>query len=166
MSIFPPQPPQPWYLKVPFLRIPLKKRIEFRLIHTPFFTVESHRFQKTETELLSYEMPITKILEDNSVKDLREAFDNLRWVAPPPPTLWQKLSYRIMRAEERCDRVYAYGRSWVTSPLYMARRTYKEALYRLGIKKRPAPREYFCCGCFDDPISHMHRPDDIQSETF
>jgi len=41
----------------------------------PFFTVSSEKFEKTEQELLAYEMPITKVIEDNSVKDLQEIKD-------------------------------------------------------------------------------------------
>jgi hypothetical protein len=41
----------------------------------PFFTISSEKFEKTEQELLAYEMPITKIIEDNSVKDLQEIKD-------------------------------------------------------------------------------------------
>lgn len=41
----------------------------------PFFTIASERFEKTEQELLAYEMPITKIIEDNSVKDIQEIED-------------------------------------------------------------------------------------------
>jgi len=41
----------------------------------PFYTVSSEKFEKTEQELLAYEMPITKIIEDNSVKDLQEIKD-------------------------------------------------------------------------------------------
>jgi hypothetical protein len=40
-----------------------------------FFTVSSEKFQKTEQELLAYEMPITKIIEENSVKDIQEIED-------------------------------------------------------------------------------------------
>ena len=40
-----------------------------------FFTISSEIFQKTEQELLAYEMPITKIIEDNSVKDIQEIED-------------------------------------------------------------------------------------------
>jgi len=40
-----------------------------------FFTISSEMFQKTEQELLAYEMPITKIIEDNSVKDIQEVED-------------------------------------------------------------------------------------------
>ena len=40
-----------------------------------FFTVSSEIFQKTEQELLAYEMPITKIIEENSVKDIQEIED-------------------------------------------------------------------------------------------
>jgi hypothetical protein len=41
----------------------------------PFFTIASEKFEKTEQELLAYEMPITKIIEDNSVKDIQEIED-------------------------------------------------------------------------------------------
>ncbi len=41
----------------------------------PFYTISSEKFEKTEQELLAYEMPITKIIEDNSVKDLQEIKD-------------------------------------------------------------------------------------------
>lgn len=43
----------------------------------PFFTISSEKFEKTEQELLAYEMPITKIIEENSVKDIQEIED--RW---------------------------------------------------------------------------------------
>ena len=39
------------------------------------FTGASEVFQKTEQELLAYEMPITKIIEENSVKDIQELED-------------------------------------------------------------------------------------------
>lgn len=41
----------------------------------PFFTISSERFMKTEQELQSYEMPITKVIEQNSVKDLQRIQD-------------------------------------------------------------------------------------------
>jgi hypothetical protein len=41
----------------------------------PFYTISSEKFEKTEQELLAYEMPVTKIIEDNSVKDLQEIKD-------------------------------------------------------------------------------------------
>jgi len=41
----------------------------------PFFTITSERFEKTEQQLLAYPMPITKIIEDNSVKDMQEIID-------------------------------------------------------------------------------------------
>lgn len=40
-----------------------------------FFTISSEMFQKTEQELLAYEMPITKIIEENAVKDIQEIED-------------------------------------------------------------------------------------------
>ena len=42
----------------------------------PIFTVSSERFEKTEQELLAYRMPITKVIEDNSVKDIQEIEDH------------------------------------------------------------------------------------------
>lgn len=39
-------------------------------------TISSERFEKTEQELLAYRMPITKIIEDNSVKDIQEIEDH------------------------------------------------------------------------------------------
>ena len=41
----------------------------------PFFTISSEKYEKTEQELMVYRMPITKIIEDNSVKDLQEVKD-------------------------------------------------------------------------------------------
>jgi hypothetical protein len=41
----------------------------------PFFTISSEKFEKVEQELLAYEMPITKVIEDNSVKDIQEVED-------------------------------------------------------------------------------------------
>ena len=41
----------------------------------PFFTIMSEKFEKTEQELLAYEMPITKVIEDNTVKDIQEIED-------------------------------------------------------------------------------------------
>jgi len=40
-----------------------------------FFTISSAIFQKAEQELLAYEMPLTKIIEENSVKDIQELED-------------------------------------------------------------------------------------------
>lgn len=41
----------------------------------PFSSISSERFQKTEQELLAYEMPITKVIEENSVKDIQKVED-------------------------------------------------------------------------------------------
>jgi hypothetical protein len=38
--------------------------------------ISSEDFQKTEEELLAYEMPITDVIERNSVKDIQEIEDN------------------------------------------------------------------------------------------
>ena len=41
----------------------------------PFYTISSERFEKSEQELQSYEMPITKVIENNSVKDIQAVED-------------------------------------------------------------------------------------------
>jgi len=40
-----------------------------------FFTISSEMYQKTEQELMAYTMPVTKIIEENSVKDMQEVED-------------------------------------------------------------------------------------------
>lgn len=44
-------------------------------VECAFYTISSEMFQKTEQELLAYEMPITKVIEENSVKDIQEIED-------------------------------------------------------------------------------------------
>jgi hypothetical protein len=41
----------------------------------PFFMVSSEDFQKTEEELLAYEMPLTEVIERNSVLDIQKIED-------------------------------------------------------------------------------------------
>jgi len=41
----------------------------------PFFGISSQEYQKTEEELLAYEMPVTEIIENNSLKDLHAIED-------------------------------------------------------------------------------------------
>lgn len=41
----------------------------------PFFKIESEKFVKSEGELLAYDYPITKVIEENSVKDIQRVED-------------------------------------------------------------------------------------------
>ena len=41
----------------------------------PFFKVESEKFKKQEAELLAFDYPVTKVIEENSVKDLQKVED-------------------------------------------------------------------------------------------
>jgi hypothetical protein len=66
------------------MAITFRGQPEARFIRGPksevaFFTISSEMFQKTEQELLAYEMPITKIIEENSVKDIQEIEDR-EWI--------------------------------------------------------------------------------------
>jgi len=63
-------------MAISFRGKPEAKYIEGERYTVKFFTVSSERFQKTEQELLSYEMPITKVIEENSVKDIQKIEDS------------------------------------------------------------------------------------------
>jgi len=63
-------------LPISFRGVPEAKYIDGERYTVYFFTISSEKFQKTEQELLSYEMPITKIIEENSVKDIQKVEDS------------------------------------------------------------------------------------------
>lgn len=67
--------PQSRAMAITFRGQPTARFIRAPRCEVPFFTISSEKFEKTEQELLAYEMPITKIIEDNSVKDLQEIKD-------------------------------------------------------------------------------------------
>lgn len=67
--------PQSRAMTLSFRGQPTARFIRAPRAEVPFFTISSEKFEKTEQELLAYEMPITKIIEDNSVKDLQEIKD-------------------------------------------------------------------------------------------
>lgn len=62
-------------LTMTFRGEPTARFIRGERAEVAFFTISSEIFQKTEQELLAYEMPITKIIEENSVKDIQEIED-------------------------------------------------------------------------------------------
>jgi hypothetical protein len=67
--------PQSRALTMTFRGSPTARFIRGPKAEVGFYTVSSEIFQKTEQELLAYEMPITKIIEENSVKDIQEVED-------------------------------------------------------------------------------------------
>ena len=54
---------------------PTVRYVEGQRFEISFFLVSSEEFQKTEEELLAYEMPVTEIIERNSVKDIQKIED-------------------------------------------------------------------------------------------
>lgn len=62
-------------MTISFRGSPTARFIRGSKAEVAFFTISSEMFQKTEQELLAYEMPITKIIEENSVKDIQEVED-------------------------------------------------------------------------------------------
>jgi hypothetical protein len=67
--------PQSRAMAIDFRSQPSARFIRAPKAEVPFFTISSEKFQKTEQELLAYDMPITKVIEDNSVKDIQEIED-------------------------------------------------------------------------------------------
>ena len=55
---------------------PTIRYIEGPRFEIPFFNISSEEFQKTEEELLAYEMPITEVIERNSIKDIQYVEDS------------------------------------------------------------------------------------------
>jgi hypothetical protein len=67
--------PQSRAMSITFRGQPRANFIRAPRAETGLFTISSEMFQKTEQELMSYDFPITKIIEDNSAKDLQEIED-------------------------------------------------------------------------------------------
>jgi hypothetical protein len=67
--------PQSRAMAITFRDQPRARFIRAPKAEIPFFTISSEKFEKTEQELLAYEMPITKVIEDNTVKDIQEIED-------------------------------------------------------------------------------------------
>lgn len=68
--------PQSQAMTVTFRGQPRARYIRAPRMAIPFYTISSEKLQKTEQELMVYgSMPITKILEDNMVKDMQEIKD-------------------------------------------------------------------------------------------
>ena len=53
--------------------------VEGKRFAIPFFTISSEFYEKTEQELFAYEMPVIKVIEENSVKDIQEVED-VTWI--------------------------------------------------------------------------------------
>lgn len=52
-----------------------ERYIEGDRYEIPFFKIESEKFRKNEAELLAYDFPVTKVIEENSVKDIQKIED-------------------------------------------------------------------------------------------
>ena len=67
--------PQSKAMPVTFRGEPTARVIRGSRFAIPFFTISSEKFEKTEQELMAYTFPITKVIEDNSMKDMQEILD-------------------------------------------------------------------------------------------
>jgi len=67
--------PQSTAAAVNFRGKALDRYIEGDRYELAFFKIESDKFSKSEGELLAYDFPVTKVIEDNSVKDIQTIED-------------------------------------------------------------------------------------------
>jgi len=54
---------------------PTARYLEAKRAETPFWMVASEKFEKTEQELQAYTMPVTEVIEKNSLADMQETRD-------------------------------------------------------------------------------------------
>lgn len=54
--------------------------VQAKRVEIPFYPVSSDDFQKVEEELLAYEMPVTDVIEKNSIKDIQKVEDE-NWIS-------------------------------------------------------------------------------------
>jgi len=67
--------PQSRAMPITFRGQPTARLVEAPRFEIGFFTISSEKFEKYEQELLAYDFPITKLVEDNSGKDIQEVED-------------------------------------------------------------------------------------------
>lgn len=67
--------PESKAMVVNFRGKPSTNYIEGKRVELPFHSVSSEKFEKTEEELLAYRMPLTKVIEQNSVLDIQKVED-------------------------------------------------------------------------------------------
>jgi len=67
--------PESKAMVVNFRAKPTANYIEGKRVELPFHSISSEEFQKAEEELLAYRMPLTQVIEQNSVLDIQETED-------------------------------------------------------------------------------------------
>jgi len=67
--------PQSQAAAVNFRGKAFERYIEGDRYEIPFFKIESEKFRKNEAELLAFDYPVTKVIEENSVKDVQKIED-------------------------------------------------------------------------------------------
>jgi hypothetical protein len=62
-------------MSIDFRSGPTTRLVQSNRYQIGFFTISSEKFEKYEQELLAYRMPVTKVIEENSIKDLQDILD-------------------------------------------------------------------------------------------
>jgi hypothetical protein len=62
-------------MAVNFVGTASERYIQGKRYAIPFYKIESEKFVKSEGELLAYDYPITKVIEENSIKDIQKVED-------------------------------------------------------------------------------------------
>lgn len=87
---------------------PTARLIRAPRFEIPFFTISSEKFEKYEQELLAYEMPITKIIEENSVKDI-QAIEDRQFL------IYVEAAVQAMQASGNANVITLFARSNYTA---------------------------------------------------
>jgi hypothetical protein len=85
---------------------PTARFIKGQRYEIPVHTISSEKFEKVEQELLAYRMPITKVIEDNSVKDIQEIEDH-RFLTYVDAAV--EATTQVVRGEQATDDAAANG---------------------------------------------------------
>lgn len=62
-------------MAVNFVGTANERYIQGKRYAIPFYKIESEKFVKSEGELLAYDYPVTKVIEENSIKDIQKVED-------------------------------------------------------------------------------------------
>jgi len=67
--------PESRAMSITFRGRPTSTYVEGKRMEVPFWVIASQIFEKTEQELMAYTIPVTQIIEKNTLKDLQEIID-------------------------------------------------------------------------------------------
>lgn len=117
--------PESRAMSITFRGEPSGRFIEAGRYEIAFHTISSEIFEKTEQELMAYEMPITKIIEDNTVKDLQ-------YIEDREALIWVESAIQALQLEANGGVATAFNRTNVNGGLVVSSSVVKGELSLIG----------------------------------